>query len=102
MSHGGRRNRSGPQADPKSERSDRRRFVLTALPPRGFDGDVPPFPLPDASAREVAVWDECWKTPQACAWSMEPWRWPVVAEFCRLKAVVESDPAKSASLVNQL
>lgn len=126
MPSGGARNRSGPQADPKSGRSDRRGFSLTALPAEGFKGLVPEFPLEPivifsehyenrakikeldegASARfgdrEADVWAEAWATPQACAWSMESWRWPVVGEYCRLKTVVELDPSASAALVGQL
>ncbi|WP_229661043.1 hypothetical protein [Microbacterium nanhaiense] len=52
--------------------------------------------------REAQIWAEAWTTPQACAWSMESWRWPVVAEYCRLKAVIEHDPGANASLVGQL
>lgn len=126
MPSGGARNRSGPQADPKSGRSDRRGFSLTALPAEGFKGLVPEFPLEpivifsehyenrakikelDEGAstqfgdREADVWAEAWATPQACAWSMESWRWPVVGEYCRLKTVVELDPSASAALVGQL
>jgi len=130
VTRGGARNRSGPSADPTSGRSDRRGFKLTALPSEGFDGDVPEFPLQpivlfneyfegegksrtkvkerDDGAtesfreREADVWAEAWRTPQACAWSMESWRWPIVAEYCRLKAVVEFDPSASAALVSQL
>jgi hypothetical protein len=109
-----------------SGRSDRRGFSLTALPSEGFAGEVPVFPLQpivmfteyfedkvkvreaDAGAtesfreREADVWAEAWRTPQACAWSMESWRWPIVAEYCRLKTVIEFDPSKSAALVGQL
>lgn len=109
MPSGGARNRSGPSVDPSSGRSDRRGFSLTALPSEGFSGKVPDFPLAmvlerdaDAVERELSVWAEAWTTPQACAWSMESWRWPIVAEYCRLKTVVEFDPAKSAALVGQL
>ena len=126
MTSGGARNRSGPQADPNSGRSDRRNFTLTALPSEGFIGDVPSFPLQPIvlfteyfedkvkvrerdddetesfREREADVWAEAWRTPQACAWSMESWRWPIVAEYCRLKTVIEFDPSKSAALVGQL
>lgn len=126
MSSGGARNRSGPQADPTSGRSDRRGYTLTALPSEGFKGDVPEFPLQpivlfteyfedkvkvkakDEGAtesfrdRESDVWAEAWTSPQACAWSMESWRWPIVGEYCRLKTIVEFDPSASASLVAQL
>lgn len=126
MSSGGSRNRSGPQADPRSGRSDRRGFSLQALPVEGFKGLVPEFPLEPIvlfteyfvdrvkvkerddgdtesfRGREADVWAEAWTTPQACAWSMESWRWPIVGEYCRLKTVVELDPSASAALVGQL
>lgn len=130
MASGGARNRSGPQADPSSGRSDRRGFTLTALPSEGFKGDVPEFPLQPIvlfmeyfegtgrdrtkikerddgetesfRERESEVWAEAWTTPQACAWSMASWRWPIVGEYCRLKTIVEFDPSASAALVGQL
>lgn len=97
---GGARNRSGPAPDPKSGRSDARGYSLTALPSGGFEGEVPDFPLPDASDRELDVWAEAWETPQACAWSIEPWSWAVVAEYCRLKVTVENGAA--AAFTGQL
>jgi len=100
MAKGGARNRSGPQADPNSERSERRGFALTALPAEGFNADPPEFPLPDPGSREVAIWRDAWTTPQACAWSLEPWRWQTVAEYARFKAQCEAEP--NASLIAQL
>ena len=126
MPSGGARNRSGPQADPTSGRSDRRGLSLTALPNEGYRGSVPEFPLPqvhrfnefyedgkkrretDGGAtaafrdRELAIWETMWRTPQACAWAQESWRWETVAEFCRLKAVVELEPDANAALVGQM
>lgn len=106
MARGGARNRSGPAPDPNSGRSERRGFSLTALPNEGYQGEPPDFPLspgPDEVAgTEVAIWRSAWTTPQAAAWSREPWRWPIVAEYCRLKAIVELDPGASAALVGQL
>ncbi|WP_201788504.1 hypothetical protein [Rathayibacter sp. VKM Ac-2630] len=52
--------------------------------------------------RELAVWADAWSTPQACAWSMQSWRWQTVAEYCRIKTAVELDPDASAALVGQL
>lgn len=99
---------------------------MTALPSEGFKGLVPEFPLPrvvryeivvedkarlklpDAAAtelyrlRELEVWLDAWATPQACAWSMESWRWMILAEYCRLKTIVEMDADASAALVGQL
>jgi hypothetical protein len=122
MARGGARNRSGPQPDPTSGRSDRRGFKLTALPSEGFGEDPPEFPLPTVTRyeqvermrvanesatasfreRELAVWADAWSTPQACAWSMQSWRWQTVAEYCRIKTAVELDPDASAALVGQL
>lgn len=100
MSKGGARNRSGPPPDAASGRSDRRGLVLTALPNEGYDGNVPEFPLPNPSVRELAIWADAWTTPQACAWSLEPWRWQTVAEYARFKAMCEAEP--NASLIGQL
>lgn len=110
MSRGGARNRSGPQPDPSSGRSEARGYTLTALPNEGYRGEVPEFPLPSPDAegmeglgfRELAIWVEVWTTPQACAWSLEPWRWSIIAEYCRLKAIVEFNPGNNAALVTQL
>jgi hypothetical protein len=112
MSRGGARNRSGPTADPTSGRSDQRGYSLTALPAEGFDGQVPTFPLPprvnevadedfDSLAerihqREIDMWEWAWTTPQACAWSLEPWRWPTVAMWVRTFVVCESSEATAA------
>lgn len=123
MSRGGSRNRSGPQADPKSGRSDRRGFTLTALPSSGFDGDVPEWPLPtreifkkvtdefgntslefDAArtkkvaSREADLWSWAWSLPQACAWSMpsESWRLHTIAMWVRTFVLCESSEATAA------
>jgi hypothetical protein len=120
MARGGARNRSGPPADPKSERSERRGFNLTALPSEGYSGEVPDFPLmpftvyrwefedkrryqvrdDDATDifrdREQSLWGQAWTYPQACAWSMEPWRWNAVAMWVRTQVVCESSEATAA------
>src|SRR5690348_4750838 len=100
MPRGGARNRSGPLPSEASERSDRRGYSLTALPAEGFDGDVPEFPLPQASGRELEVWEQAWRTPQACAWSMpsEAWRVRTVAMWVRLSVRAE-DPEAGAALL---
>lgn len=126
MVAGGARARSGPAPDPNSGRSAARGLDFSALPSEGYKGDVPDFPLdpivlfsehfedgakvreadPEASAdfhsREGLVWVEAWRTPQGAAWARESWRWPVIAEYCRLKVAVELDPASNAALVGQL
>ena len=104
MARGGARSRSGPAPDPNSGRSERRGFKLTALPSEGFRGDVPDFPLPDVTDRELEVWESLWRTPQACAWSMQSWRWLNVADLVRLQVRGEAHdaPVNIATVVRQL
>lgn len=93
---------------------------VSSLPMGGYTGRAPAFPLPKISRgvdsegrpnraaadsfrkREMEIWREVWKTPQAAAWSIDPWRWPTVAEFCRIKAAVELDPDSNAALLSRL
>lgn len=96
MSSGGARARSGPPKVEGSRTSDRAGFSLTALPPAGFVGEVPDFPLPDALTRELEVWNAAWTTPQACAWAKEPWRWRSVAMWVRWSVRMEADDASAA------
>lgn len=96
MTRGGSRNRSGPQPVEGSRTSERKGFSLTALPPAGFDGEAPAFPLPDALSRELEVWAEAWSTPQACAWIDEPWRWRTVAMWVRWSVRMEAEDASAA------
>lgn len=96
MARGGARNRSGPQPDESSGRSDRRDFKLTALPAEGYDAEAPEFPLADETAREGVLWAWAWTTPQAFAWALEPWRWPIVAMWVRTFVVCESAEATAA------
>ncbi len=117
MAKGGARNRSGPAADPKSARSDRRGIKLTALPAEGNKGPVPEWPLPrhidgiaedasdfarqameDIDDREGELWTWAWRTPQACAWALpsESWRLQTVARWVRMAVHCESPSAKAA------
>lgn len=120
MPKGGARNRSGPQVDPTSLRSADRGIVLTALPSEGHSGEVPDFPLPRtrvyrwefedkrkfqvyddeatelAAERECALWADLWSTPQACAWSIERWRWNTVAMYVRTFVICEGSDATAA------
>lgn len=103
MPRGGARNRSGPQPDEGSLKSAKVGYTLTALPAEGYAGPVPDFPLPQASARELEVWESAWRTPQACAWSLpsEAWRVRTVAMWCRLSVRCE-DAEAGAALLGQL
>lgn len=121
MSRGGSRNRSGPQADPTSARSDARGIRFDALPNEGREGDPPliwPLGNPavyidvivngkpskelDLEATEVrreaeqSLWAEVWSYPQACAWELERWRWNIVALWVRTFLVCAGPEAKAA------
>lgn len=107
MGRGGARIRSGPPADPLSARSEKRKYLLEALPVEGYGGVVPDFPIEPTESeaqtlREWELWEDAWRTPQACAWSMEPWRHRIIAQYCRVAAVVELNPGSSAALVAQV
>lgn len=111
---------SGPAPDPNSLRSAQKGRTFEALPAAGYDGDIPPFPLPDINVfdvyyegrsrvrefdpgatvarhnREVELWAQAWRTPQAAAWAREPWRWSAVAMWVRTMVVCESAEASAA------
>lgn len=96
MASGGSRNRSGPPPVEGSRTSDRKGYSLTALPTAGYDGEVPEFPLPDALAREVELWNYAWTSPMACAWSTEPWRWYTIGQWVRWSVKAEDAEASAA------
>lgn len=120
MPRGGARNRSGPQPDETSGRSERRGIKLDALPSEGYTGPIPDFPLPKALVwwvywegkgqqrevddnatqvrrdREAELWAWAWRTPQACSWIREQWRWQSVAMWVRTMALCESSEATAA------
>jgi hypothetical protein len=89
---------------------------LTALP-SSYDGPVPEFPLPqllpdDEEARaalknvferELEVWAQAWRLPQANAWALpsESWRVRSVAMWVRLSVRCEQ-PDVGAALLAQL
>ena len=108
MARGGARNRSGPQPNPDSARSDRRGYALTTLPTTPYTGAVPQFPLPaaedaDVAAREAEVWRWVWTIPQAHAWALpsEAWRIPTLAMWVRVRVRCEA-PEAPATLYPQL
>ena len=101
MARGGARNRSGPQPDPMSGRSDARGLKFDQLPAEGYDGEAPEFTLPNPSDRELRVWANLWRTPQAAAWAREPWRHSVVESYTRW-TVRSEDPEASAAIMAQV
>lgn len=101
MARGGARNRSGPQPDPLSGRSESRGLKFDQLPAEGYRGEFPEFGLPGATERELAVWEKLWRTPQAAAWAREPWRHSVVENYARW-VVRSEDPEASAAIMAQV
>lgn len=98
MGRGGARNRTGKRTpDPKSARSELRGVRFGKLPRDGWDQEPPKFPLTYSTARERSVWKEIWTTPQAAAWSTEPWRWSTIALYVRTRVRYE-DRESSAAL----
>ena len=71
--HGGARNRSGPAPSAMSARSDARNLKARQLAVLGYQGEIPRFPLAGSSDRELEVWGEAWRTPQASQWIRESW-----------------------------
>lgn len=98
MPRGGARNRSGPQPDPSSERSEQRSLQFRLLPREGFTGRVPAFPLPKPTPRERVVWREIWRTPQAAMWNVERWRMRTVGMYCRWTVRAEAMDATAATM----
>lgn len=45
-----------------------RDFKWRTLDARGYQGPIPTFPLPEVRDREVELWDELWRYPQAIEW----------------------------------
>lgn len=101
MARGGARNRSGPAPDPNSARSDARGLKLESLPAEGYKGRVPKFPFEGKTDREAAKWRSLWRTPQAAAWALDPWRLDVVALYTRW-SVRSEDPDAPASALAQV
>lgn len=101
-------------------------FNPLALPARGRTGRAPAFPLPkvvrfvmtvdsegksskqadsgvsnEFRKRELEIWRELWKTPQAVAWEREPYRWPTIAKYARIMTSTEAEPDASAALLSR-
>lgn len=101
VTRGGARLRSGPQADPHSGRSEKRKIGdnLKPLLNREFYGRPPAFPLEEPTEQELSMWRRIWKYPQAREWKADPWRWPTIALYVR-SYVDATKPGAPASARN--
>lgn len=101
MTSGGRRNRTGNYPDPTSARSEARGIKFRSLSSVGYEGPVPEFPLLEPSPRELQLWEQLWRSPQAIAWAEESWRWPTIGMFVRVSVRAE-EPDALAGVLAQL
>lgn len=68
MGSGGHAN-SGPAPSPDAIRRDRPSDQAAWVTlPASREGDPPPWPLPESTKREDAMWVRLWKLPQATEW----------------------------------
>lgn len=94
---------SGPAPNPASRRqAGNQAHTWTDLPAGGFDGPIPDWPLALNGEldheRELEVWGDIWRSPQAAAWSLNGWchdialyvRYLVIGEMGDLKAAQEA------------
>lgn len=100
MPSGGARTKSGPPADPNSRESARRGLTFKLLPHAGYQGPLPEFPLPEATVRELEVWGELWRTPQAAMWNAEQWQIPIVGLYVRTRVRGEAFDAPGNVFTN--
>lgn len=98
MPSGGARTKSGPAKDPKSRSSERVGFTATSLPASGFDGDIPDLTvyMPRPTVRHRALWEQHWRTPQACMWDRDTWMIPMVVDLVRNLARAEAKDAAAS------
>jgi hypothetical protein len=68
------------------------------LPAEGRTGRAPGLNqfIPKPGKRHREIWEELWRTPQACAWAKERWLWPTVADLVRAMVRNEDPDAKAA------
>lgn len=61
---------SGPTPNPNSRRqSGNQAHTWLDLPAEGYAGDIPEWPLGQATPTEQAMWSRYWRKPQAAAWA---------------------------------
>src|SRR4051794_14263470 len=95
MPKGGARVRSGPPPDPDALRRDRDSDGdWLVLPVAGRQGDTPAWPLPTATERELKLWADEWRRPQALVWDRNGQHLEV-ALFVR--AVVEAEDPRATT-----
>jgi hypothetical protein len=102
MPKGGARTSSGPPPDPNALRRDRPSDAAgwTTLPAGGFAGEIPAWPLTEATPREDVLWSAAWRSPQAAAWARMGWSHDV-ALYVRHLGLAEAGDMKAAGEARQ-
>jgi hypothetical protein len=80
------------------------RAGLVLLPPEGYQGPVPDWPLPGRQLKtEKELWATLWRSPQAAAWvTMGETTIRVVARYARYAIMGELGNDKAAAEARQL
>jgi hypothetical protein len=91
---------SGPAPNPTSRRQagTSQANTWTDLPAAGYIGPIPEWPFSGSKARELEVWSQIWRTPQAAAWITLGWtfdialyvRWQVAASESEAATLTEA------------
>lgn len=91
----GGHSRSGRAPDPNALRRDRKtdHAGWTLLPAAGRVAEPPAWPLVEPSPRELVLWGEVWRRPQAVEWE-RCWMAIEVALYVRYLAAAEQPGAK--------
>ena len=103
MASGGARARSGPAPDPNALRRDRKDDASwLTLPSAGRSGKPPKWPLLDADPRELQLWADYWKRPQALLWEQNGQEFEVALHVRTFFEAERPDaPAALRTLVRQ-
>lgn len=103
MASGGARARSGPAPDPNALRRDRKDDAAwLSLPAHGRKGKTPAWPLLDADGRELDLWAQYWKKPQALLWEQNGQELEVALHIRTFFEAEQADaPAALRTLVRQ-
>lgn len=91
---------SGPAPNPASRRqTGNQANTWLDLPAAGYAGPVPEWPLRMPTDRELEVWAEIWRSPQAAAWALNGWVHDV-GLYVRYLVLGETslEPAKEARM----
>lgn len=100
MASGGARARSGPAPDPNALRRDRKDDQgWTSLPAEGRQGKAPSWPLVDPTPRELKLWTEFWKKPQAILWERNQQEWAVALH---IRTLTEAEVAGATTNLRTL